>query len=141
MTAVAGSIFQTTFAAISFAGAGFLFKMFDKNGYAEEMKRHNKALEDLAKAKELFYENEVRQHDKIQELQRRVDEANEDMVATNKALDMLRKIRTIKYQGKNFEKEPHINDFYKPGNEMEDYQYLAVGALGIGSGVLLSRII
>ena len=82
MTAIAGSFFQTTFAAISFAGAGFLFKMFDKNGYAEEMKRHNQALEELAKAKELFYENEVRQHDKIQELQRRVDEANEDMVAT-----------------------------------------------------------
>ena len=47
MLAIAGSIFQTTFAAISFAGAGYLFKIFDKNGYAAEMKRHNKALESL----------------------------------------------------------------------------------------------
>ena len=50
MTAIAGSVFQTTFAATSFAGAGFLFKMFDKNGYAKEIKRPNEAFESLAKA-------------------------------------------------------------------------------------------
>ena len=141
MTAIAGSIFQTTFAAISFAGAGFLFKMFGKNGYAEEMKRHNLALEKLAEAKELFYENEVREHEKIQELQRKVDEANEDMVATNKAFDALRKIRSITYEGRRFAREPHVGDFYKPSNEMQDYQQLVVGAICVGSGVLLSRVI
>ena len=85
--------------------------MFDKNGYADEIKRHNLGLEELAKPRELFYENEVRQRDKIQELRRRVDEADEDMVATNKALDTLRKIRSVNYEGRTFAKEPHINDF------------------------------
>ena len=115
--------------------------MLDKNGYAEEMKRHNLALEKLAKAKELFYENEVREHDKIQELQRRLDEANEDMIATNKALDALRRIRTVEYKGRRFAREPRVGDFYKPSNEMQDYQELVVGAIGVGSGVLLSRVV
>ena len=56
MASVAGSIFQTTFAAISFAGAGYLFKAFDKNGYEQEMRR-------LAEAKERFYQNEVLKRD------------------------------------------------------------------------------
>ena len=46
----AGSI-QTLFAAVSFSAAEYLFKSFDKNGYEAEIKRHNKALEDLAKGK------------------------------------------------------------------------------------------
>ena len=96
--------------------------MFDKNGYVEEMKRHNLALEKLAKAKELFYENEVREHDKIQ------------------ALDALRKIRTVEYEGRRFAREPRVGDFYKPSNEMRDYQQLVVGAIGVGSGVL-SRVV
>ena len=141
MTAVAGTIFTTTVAEISVAGAVVLIEMIDKNRYAEEMKRHNQALEELAKAKELFYENEVRQHDKIQELRRRVDEANEDMVATNKALDLLRKIQSVEYKGKRFAREPHVDDFYEPSNEMQDYQQFAVVAMGIVSGVLASRII
>ena len=49
------------------ASIGYLFKVFDKNGYEAEIKRHNRALEDLAKLKELFHENEVK-HDRIKKL-------------------------------------------------------------------------
>ena len=35
------------FNAFAFAGAGFLFKYLDKNGYEDEMKRHNLAMEKL----------------------------------------------------------------------------------------------
>jgi hypothetical protein len=42
-SAVAGGLFN----AFAFAGAGYLFKYFDKNGYAEEAKRHNMAMEAL----------------------------------------------------------------------------------------------
>ena len=61
MASIAGSLSQTTFAAVPFAGAGYLFWVSIKTA----MRRHNKALEDLSKAKELFYENEVKQHDRI----------------------------------------------------------------------------
>ena len=59
---------QTSFATLSFAGAGYLFKLIDKNGYEKEMERHNRAIEKLTSEKEEFYELEVRNHDKIQEL-------------------------------------------------------------------------
>ena len=44
MASIIGGMLQTAFAGLAFAGSGFLFKMFDKNGHEAEMKRHNKAL-------------------------------------------------------------------------------------------------
>ena len=58
--ALVGGFLRTTFAALSFAGAGFLFKMFDSNGYEEEMKRHNLAMQQLQKAKDEFDEKEIK---------------------------------------------------------------------------------
>ena len=109
---------QTTFAAISFAGAGYLFKMFDKNGYEQEMKRHNRALEKLASEKEKFYEMEVRKYDRIQELRQQLSDANADINETNKALDELRQIQST---AKLLEyKQPQLSDFYKPSDEMKE---------------------
>ena len=65
MATLFGGAIQTTFAAVSFAGAGYLFKSFDKSGYLDEVRRHNEALEDLAKSKEKFYESEVKRRDEI----------------------------------------------------------------------------
>ena len=59
MASLVGEFLQTTFAAVSFAGVGYLFKMFDKNGYEQEMKRHILAVEELQKAKEEFNKKEV----------------------------------------------------------------------------------
>jgi hypothetical protein len=53
---VVGGLFN----AVAFAGAGFLFSKLNGQGYKEEVKRHNQALEKLAKAKEKFYESEVK---------------------------------------------------------------------------------
>jgi hypothetical protein len=47
---VVGGLFN----AVAFAGAGFLFSKLNGQGYKEEVKRHNQALEKLAKAKEKF---------------------------------------------------------------------------------------
>ena len=47
------------FNAFAFAGAGFLFKFLDKNGYEDEMKRHNLAMEKSTAAKEKWYENQL----------------------------------------------------------------------------------
>jgi hypothetical protein len=50
---VVGGLFN----AVAFAGAGFLFSRLNGQGYKEEVKRHNQALEKLAKSKEKFYES------------------------------------------------------------------------------------
>ena len=52
---VAGGLFN----AVAFAGAGYVFHKLDKNGYEEEMKRHDKAMEKLSWEKEKWYERTV----------------------------------------------------------------------------------
>ena len=54
MTSALAAGGQSIFAGLSFAGARYLFKMFDKNGYEKEIKRHNLMTEVLVKAKETF---------------------------------------------------------------------------------------
>ena len=60
-TAAAG-----VFNVFAFAGAGFLFKFLDKNGYEDEMKRHNLAMEKLKAAQDKWYENEVAKKNEMQ---------------------------------------------------------------------------
>ena len=90
MASTLGGILQTTFATVSFSAAICLFRYFDKNSYEVEIRRHNHAPEDLAKSKELFYENEVKQHDRIQKLRQHLQDANIDLNDTNKSLDLFK---------------------------------------------------
>ena len=141
MASVVASMTQNVFAGLAFAGSGYLFKMVDKINYEVEIKRHNKALEDLAKAKEAFYENGVKQRDKIQELKQELADANNYIENTNRALDMLRKVQTVEYNNMKFDREPKLSDFYQPSNEMKEYQFITTGIIGICSGYLLSKIL
>ena len=137
MAAFLGGAVQTTFAAISFAGAGYLFQHFNKNGYEDEIKRHNRALEELAGSKEAFYENEVKRRDKVQELRQKLSDANHDINDTNTALDNLRKVLSrYSYGGTSFSREPQLADFYEPSGEMKEYQLIFIGAIGIPIGYL-----
>ena len=146
MASIIGGMLQTAFAGLAFAGlafagSGYLFKMLDKNGYEAEMKRHNKALEELAASKEKFYENEVKERDRIQQLRQELADANDYIEKTNKALNTLRQVQTIQCNGKTYNREPQLSDFYKPSKEMEEYQYITIGSIGIGTGHLISRYI
>ena len=62
---MASTIGGSLFAAVAFPGAGYLFYLLDKGGYSSEMKRHNLAVENLTKAREAWYEEEVRKKDEI----------------------------------------------------------------------------
>ena len=128
-------LLQATFAALSFAGAGYLFQLVDKNGYEKEMERHDRAVEKLGSTTEKFNELEVRKHDRVQELRQKLYDANADLNATDKALDELRKIQStaklLEYQ------EPKLEDYYKPSDEMKEYQYLTSGIIGASAGYIL----
>ncbi len=52
-----------------------------------EIKKHNLATEALVKAKEVFYEEEGKRKNKLQELRQEIVDANQDIKQTNKALD------------------------------------------------------
>ena len=131
-----GSLVQTTFAAISFAGAGYLLMMIDKNGYEEEMKRHNLALEKFNRDKERFYEEEVREHDREESLRREIQEANADMNRTNKSLDNLA-AATREYDRLMARKlaHPKLSNYYTPSGDMRYYQNVVAVVVGVGCGV------
>ena len=85
---VVGGLFN----AFAFAGAGYLFNKLNHNGYKDEIKRHNLALEHLSKAKQEWYEEEVSRKNKVEEKRHQLVEANKDINVTNaslKALDHL----------------------------------------------------
>ncbi|CAB4004013.1 Hypothetical predicted protein [Paramuricea clavata] len=127
------------FNAVAFAGAGFLFSHLNQNGYKEEVKRHNHALEELAAAKDKFYESEVkRRNDELRRRQEILD-ANHDIEETNKALDVLRNYN--RPQDLNaLDRKPKFEDYYQPSDEMQKYMYVTVGILGVGSGYVSTRI-
>ena len=80
---VVGGLFK----AVAFAGAGFIFSKLNRQGYKEEVKRHDQTLEKLAKAKEKFYESEVKRRNDEVRCRAEILDANKDIEETNRALE------------------------------------------------------
>ena len=116
--AVAGGLFN----AFAFAGAGYLFKMFDKNGYAEEAKRHNMAMEALTVEREKYLEEVTDRRNKIVQLREELAEANSDIKSTNQSLELLRRINEL--TRKTMPRKPQLSNHYKPSPKMEEYMAL-----------------
>ncbi len=57
---VAGGLFN----AFAFAGAGYLFKMINRDGYEKELRWHNLAMEKLTLARQKWSQNEIEQQAK-----------------------------------------------------------------------------
>ena len=130
---VVGGLFN----AVAFAGAGYLFSKLNHSGYEDEMKRNNKALEKLARAKERWYESQVEKKNRIAILRQELVDAKSDMETTNRALDSLRKAQ----EELSLDKEPTIHDYYKPSSEMEEYQQITIGISGLGSGFIITKLL
>ena len=125
---MASTIGGSLFAAFAFSGASYLMHLFDKGSYSSEMKRHNLAIENLTKAREAWYEVEVRKKDEIARKRQELLTSRADMSSVDKALDALRKI-TLKYtedsgRKRTFTRRPQLRDFYRPSTEMRNYQNL-----------------
>jgi Skp family chaperone for outer membrane proteins len=116
--AVAGGLFN----AFAFAGAGYLFKMFDKNRYAEEAKRHNMAMEALTAEREKYLEQVTDRRNKIAQLREELAEANSDIKSTNQSLELVRRINEL--TRKALPKKQQLSNHYKPSTEMEEYMAL-----------------
>jgi uncharacterized protein YukE len=131
---VVGGLFN----AVAFAGAGFLLSKLNGQGYKEEVKRHNQALEKLAKAKEKFYESEVkRRNDEARRAE--ILDANKDIEEINRALEDLRNFTRLMDDSASRQK-PKLEDYYQPSVEMKTYAMMAMSVLGVGSAYGLTRI-
>ena len=126
---IAGGIFN----AVAFAGEGFLFSKLNHRGYEDEIKRHNKAIEDLTKAKEAWYEREVARKDRIAKLRLELGDANKDFEETNRALKLLEYAFRVDVQ-------PTIHNYYEPSDEMKKYQDITMGAGRLATGVAIIKI-
>jgi hypothetical protein len=130
---VVGGLFN----AVAFAGAGFLFSKLNHSGYEGEMKRHNEAQEKLAIAKEKWYERQTEKKNKITLLRQELIDAESDMKKTNSALDSLR----MAQEELTLDKKPTIHDYYKPSSEMEEYQQITIGIMGLGAGFIITKLL
>ncbi len=130
---VAGGIFN--------AFAGYLFKMINRDGYGEEIKIHNLAMEQLARARQEWNQKEIEQRAKQAKLRQERSNANEDFKEINKSLKDYKKVTTLVFDGKKFTREPHIWDFYNPSDEMKEYMTLTIGTIGLVGGWTGEKII
>ena len=121
------------FNAFAFAGAGYLFNKLNHNGYKDEIKRHNLALEHLSEAKQEWYEEEVSRKNRVEEKRHQLVEANKDINVTNASLRALDHLNRV-MEKRSLEREPKLDDYYKPSEEMEAYKVLVMSAVGLGGG-------
>jgi uncharacterized coiled-coil DUF342 family protein len=113
--------------------------MFDKNGYAEEAKRHNMAMEALTAEREKYLEEVTDRRNKIAQLREELAEANSDIKSTNQSLELVRRINEL--TRKAMPRKPQLSNHYKPSPEMEEYMVLfgllAGGATGGATYLIL----
>ncbi|CAB4005765.1 Hypothetical predicted protein [Paramuricea clavata] len=134
-TLVVGGLFN----AVAFAGAGLLFSRLNHNGYKEEVRRHNQALEELAKTKEKFYESEVKRRNDEARRRAEILDANADIEDTNKALENLRNY-TRRMDATVLDRKPKLEDYYQPSDEMKKYEIITMSLLGVGGAYGITRL-
>ena len=72
----------------------------------------------------------------IERLREQLSNVNADINVTNKSLEELRKIQ--QQEEKN---EPTLENYYKPLDEMKDYQMFTVSLMGIGAGYIAVKLL
>ena len=132
-SAVAGGLFN----AIAFAGAGYVFHKLDENGDEKEMKRHNEAMEKLSNEKEKWHERTVEKKNRIALLRQKLSGANKDLDETKEALHNLRTATEELEE----DKEPTLDNYYEPSEEMKKYMDVVTGVIGSVSGYLIARLL
>ena len=91
---VAGGLFN----AVAFAG--YLFQKFNKDGYGEETRRHDLALEKLERARQEWNQKDIERQEKMVALRRERSDADADFKNINKALKDYEKVTTLVFDGK-----------------------------------------
>ena len=89
----------------------------------------------MSEAKQKWYEEEVSRKNKIEEKRRQLVEANKDINITNASLSALDHLnRAMK------KREPTLDDYYKPSEEMEGYKVLVMTTVGATAGLVGYKI-
>ena len=130
---MAGGLFN----AIAFEEAGYVFHKLDKNGYEKEMKRHDMAMETLS-AEKKWYEMTVEKN-RIALLRQKLQDANKDLDDANDALHNLRV--ALEDLQDHEAREPKLQDYYEPSDEMKRYMDIVTGVIESVSGFLITKFL
>ena len=79
---------------------------------------HNKAMENLTKERNIFFEKEQEGKDKIARLEVEKKNAEHDFGKTNQLFAQLR----LPQHKQSTAVAPQLEDFYEPSKEMKEYQ-------------------
>ena len=142
METVIGGLFN----AFAFSRANFLFSKLNHQGYKEETKRHDLAMEKLQRDKQAWYKKQLLRKEEISRLREEIVEANQDLDQTNKSLENLGKILNRKKKLENeYEQEernePKLENYYQPSQEMKEYQNVLFLVTGLTGGYLFHKLI
>ena len=135
MAAIAMMLGGAVINGLAFSGAGELFKMFDKNGYEEEMKRHNLAQEQLQKDTVEWNQHRQQIIDYANLQLQREHQATIDFQNVDDAFTYYNELHPLqKLQLKN---KPVLSEYYQPSDKMKNYEYLWIAAGMVGLGAIV----
>lgn len=117
----------TIFAEASFSLSNKLFELWEPTDHSREQERHNKAAEGLQKEHEKWYQKRINQKTKLKELSSKEVQVQKDFGNTNKNFMELKRLdekisETQRELNEHLTKRPTLRDFYKPSEEMKNYQ-------------------
>ncbi len=85
----------------------YLFQQINKDGYDEETKRHDLAMEKLNKAQQEWNQKDVERLEKAANLRQERSDADADFGKINKSLKDYEKVTTLVFEGKKFTRANH----------------------------------
>ena len=98
-----------------------------------------RAMEKLSAEKEKWYENTVEKKNKIAVLRQKLSDANKDLDDANDALHNLR--TALEDLDDHEAREPELQDYYEPSDEMKGYMNIFTGVIGSVSGFLITKFL
>ena len=135
---VGGAVLNAT----AFVGAGYLGKTLSgdsKQEHEKELKRHDLALENFNKDREVWLEHRQKVLDFIAKQKHLDVHARQNLVLTDQNLNLYLEFHPESTQSTltSLENEPEFSDYYQPSDDMKLYQYIYLA----GGGILLVYLI
>ena len=137
---VGGAILNAT----AFVGGSYVAKAASggddmKEEHEKELKRHDLALENFNKDRELWLEHRQKVLDFIAKQKNLDVHARQNLVLTDQNLNLYLEFHPESTQSTltSLENEPEFSDYYQPSDDMKLYQYIYLA----GGGILLVYLI
>jgi hypothetical protein len=125
--------------AIAFSGSSSLFKLFDKNGSINELKRHNLATENLNRASIEWSQHRKQVIDFVNLQMKKENDAEIDFRNVDSSLILYNHLHPEYKMVIN--KKPELKDFYVQSDKMNNYEYLFIILSVSGVGLIIYKFV